>query len=173
MIVTEVTDRILVALSHHLHGVPPKVRPLTPAVEKVHRELRGSREVQALKAKQVERIADPGWSVRQAPDSDFSWVGERTENLMIVPTSISAKPALLSSRRNTRHGTDASARVDSNPERRLYDSKVLLKELLAGREVVVEFHEEPHEESRLVAYPLEGFPDAWEAACERLGARTA
>lgn len=167
MIVTEVIDKILVALSQRLRGVPPTVRPLTPAVAAVHRKLRESREAQAKEAKQVERITDPDWSVRQAPDSDLVWVGERTGNFMIVPTLIPGKPALLSFRRNNRHGTHASVRVDNFPERELVDSKELLEELLTGQELVVSFYEEPYEDSMLVAYSLGGFSQAWTAACER------
>lgn len=167
MIVTEVTDSILVALSKQLFGVLPTIRPLTQAVKAVHRKLREARDERSRRMKQVEEIKDPSWSVRHAPDSDLVWVGERTDSLMIVPTLIHQKPALLSFRRNNRHGTHASAKVDKNPERDLVDSKELLEEMLFGQEVVVEFYEEPWEDSKLAAYSLDGFSTAWKAACER------
>lgn len=166
MIVTEITNKIFVAVSKQLFGDLPATRPLTPAVEAVHRKLRESRDERSKREKQAEYIADPGWSVRQEPDSDFVWVGERTGNWMIVPTLIDQKPALLSFLRNNRHGTNASARVDENPQRELVDSKELLEEMLSGQEVAVEFYEEPYEDSKQAAYSLNGFSSAWKAACE-------
>lgn len=168
MLVAEVTDQLLVAISQRLFNEAPSLRPLTPEIEAAYAAQRTRLEEEDKEEASTEDVPDPHWRTIKAPNSDLVYVGERTANLMFTPTGIEQVPALISCRRNNRHGMSASARIDGGPARELLgQGKELLGELIVGKELVVEFYEEPWEKPRRARYLLNGFADAWQRAWEQ------
>lgn len=175
MLVTEVTDNILAAMAKACCGFVPSNRPLTSEVANAHAVLRNEWAMQDRLGVEIEEIADPRWTVQEADGGNFVWVGERTGNIMVVPTGIAKVPALISARRNNRHGTSAFVIIDGRGRRSLGggDSAQILSDLLSGKELLLQFHEEPSEGPKFARYSLEGFADAWRSASDaRAAAKT-
>lgn len=166
MLVAEITDAVLAAMAKRCFNFTPSTRPLTPEVIAAHAELRSQWSRQDDLPDEIEEVAEPEWRVRSANDSDLVWVGERTRNIMVVPTGIANVPALISVRRNDRHGTNAYITVDGGTRRLLDggDSAQILDEIVSGKQLLLEFHEEPAEGTKFARYSLEGFADAWRSA---------
>jgi hypothetical protein len=167
MLVSEICDVLLTAMSKQLFGKEPSVRPMTPEVEAAHAHVREQWASSRSSLPQVENHNDPRWSVNEDADTGYIWVGDSSDVFWVSPTGIDVLPALISFRRNDMHGKTARVTVDNNRPLELSEAEHLLPQMLAGKEVLVEFHEEPHDEPSFARFSLRGFPEAWLEASRR------
>jgi hypothetical protein len=165
IIVTEVCDAILVAMCRKLFGNSPRVRPLTPEVAAVHTSFRDEWANKKAASPKIEELKDVGWSVQQLEKPRAIWVEDDSKFFRIMPTGIDVLPALISFDRNNRHGAIASVIIDDGESEDLVDSREMIEKLLRAKSVLVKFYEEPFDEPRYARFSLEGFPTAWEMAC--------
>jgi hypothetical protein len=169
MIVAEISDAVLLAVCRDLFGEEPKVRILTPEVAAVHEHLRAQWAAKRSAQPEVEESVHPGWAWKELADGSMSWVGDLQDDFLIRPTDIEGFPLILTFRRHTRHGAKAYAQVDDNPriELGMLHRQGFVEQLLTGRDLFVEFHEEPWPDPRFARYSLAGFAAAWEEACRK------
>src|SRR4029079_4951964 len=96
MIVTEVCDKLLVAMCRTLFGDDPRVRPLTPEVAAVHQNFRDQWAAKNAAPPKIEDCTDTRWSVRANAEASAFWVEDHEHAFMIMPTGIDVLPALIS-----------------------------------------------------------------------------
>jgi hypothetical protein len=124
--------------------------------------------VASAEAPVAEEFPNPNWSMKVLSDPNMPWVGDEHDAWIIIPSGISLLPPSIKFRWNNRHGMKAWASVDDNPREEIDDySDDLLNRMLAGRSVVVEYYEEQSDGPKYARFSLDGFAEAWLAACKR------
>jgi hypothetical protein len=167
MIVAEICDSIFIGMSIIFFGRSPQVRPLTPEMATLFKQVRGERVANESKLPVIEEYPDPGWSEKVLSDPNLPWVGDDYYAFLVRPTGLEILPVLMDFLWNKRHGTTALAAVDDYPFEELASSQKLLEQMLAGNSILVKFYDDRQDEARYARFSLSGFADAWHTAWEK------
>jgi hypothetical protein len=172
MLVTEFTDSIFVEVFEHLFGRMPDVRPLTPAINEAHKQQRQAWRAAAEAPPKIEWVEEPKWAYREYPGGGGHTVTIQGWRVSATPTGIPGLPALFWVMEHKAHGKTARWQVDGGEwlEPVGTTTVVLLKALLQGQEVVVQYFPRAGEKPCHLGISLEGFSEAWEQGwAERSG----
>lgn len=174
MIVSEISDAVLVAVCRCLFGEDPRVRILNPAVDAIHKKLRAEWAEKRSSPPEIEEILSPGWALKDVPEGSIPWIGDFGGNFLIGPSGIESSPLVLFMRKHTKHGAKAYATIDDNPrvELGMLHSREFVEQLLTGRSLLVEYYEDPWPGPQYARYSLNGFAKTWEEACRKKEGRS-
>jgi len=170
IIVGDVCDSIYFAMYLKIFGVDPVVRPVNPDLAELHKELRKQWAQEESTPPTVDEYPIPGWAVKVLSDPRMPWVGDELDAWMIMPSGLKLDldlmPCSISFRWNNRHGMKAWATIDSNPREEIdtHFSSNLLRQMLAGQSILVEYYEKRSDGPKYARFSLDGFAQAWYAA---------